>query len=213
MQLTFVGDCAFLVEYREADLLEANHRVLALHHVLAAHPVPGLLDLIPAYRTLLIVYDPLVLLPDKAAAWVHSAESNNSSAPAVSGRVIEVPVRYGGGNGPDLVDVARHSGLSETEVIQRHTAVNYTVMFIGFMPGFPYLHGLDRVLATPRLATPRRQVPAGSIGIGGDQTGVYPTTSPGGWRLIGRTPLTLYDPRRDPPTFLRAGDTIRFVAV
>lgn len=206
-----IGDTALLVEFGGGDMLAANRRVLALHRALSQRRLPGLLDLTPAYRTLLVVFDPLQWPPPSALDDVWRLASHADEGEARAGRLVELPVRYGGEDGPDLADVARHTGLSEAEVVARHTAVEYLVLFIGFMPGFPYLWGLDPALTTPRLASPRRQVPAGSVGIGGDQTGVYPTVSPGGWRLIGRTPQTLYDPRVDPPTLLRAGDRVRFV--
>ena len=211
LRVVHVGDTALLVEFGAADMLAANRRVLALHRALAEARPPGLLDLTPAYRTLLVGFDPLRWPPATALDEVGRLAAGVDEGGAPAGRRVELPVRYGGEDGPDLADVARYTGLSEAEVVARHVAVEYLVLFIGFMPGFPYLWGLDPSLTTPRLATPRRAVPAGSVGIGGDQTGVYPTVSPGGWRLIGRTPDTLYDPRVDPPTLLRAGDRVRFV--
>lgn len=209
--LSHVGDTSLLVEFSAEDILAANQRVLALHRALADQRPVGLLDLIPAYRTLLVVFDPLRWPPASALDEVRRWASHVDEGGPLAGRLVEIPVRYGGEDGPDLADVARHTALSEAEVVARHAAVEYLVLFIGFMPGFPYLWGLDPSLTTPRLAIPRRQVPAGSVGIGGDQTGVYPTVSPGGWRLIGRTTQTLYDPRVDPPTLLRAGDRVRFL--
>src|SRR5262249_55828790 len=128
-------------------------------------------------------------------------------------RTIDIPVCYGGECGPDLEDVARHTGLAPAEVIARHSAVTYLVYFLGFSPGFPYLGGLAPELATPRLSAPRKRVPAGSVAIGGRQTGVYPVESPGGWRIIGRTDLRLFDPNAEPPALLRTGDSVRFVSV
>ncbi|MCW5850999.1 MAG: 5-oxoprolinase subunit PxpB [Anaerolineae bacterium] len=209
--IVHIGDTALLVEFGEGDILAANRRVLALHRALADQRPVGLLDLIPAYRTLLIVFDPLHWLPATALDDVRRWASHVDEGGPLAGQLVEIPVRYGGEEGPDLANVARHTGLSQAEVVARHAAVEYLVLFIGFMPGFPYLWGLDPSLTTPRLATPRRQVPAGSVGIGGDQTGVYPTASPGGWRLIGRTTQTLYNPAVDPPTLLRAGDRVRFL--
>ncbi len=213
LTIAHLADSALLVEFTDPDLLAANRRVLALQHALAERQPPGLLDLTPAYQTLLIYLDPLVWPPRRAAADVEGLARQVGERDALTGRVVEVPVRYGGVDGPDLLDVARHTGLSEAEVVRLHAAGEYTVMFVGFLPGFPYLFGLDPRLATPRLPTPRTRTPVGSVGIGGDQTGIYSTPSPGGWRLIGRTPLTLYDPHQDPPTLLRAGDQVRFVAI
>jgi KipI family sensor histidine kinase inhibitor len=211
VRLSHIGDTAILVEFTEPDLLAANRRVVALQHALAEQRPPGLLDLTPAYQTLLVSIDPLHWLPPTALDTVRQMALALDKGVSLAGRVVDLPVRYGGEDGPDLASVAAHTGLSEAVVIARHTAAEYRVLFIGFMPGFAYLWGLDPALATPRLATPRRQVPAGSVGIGGDQTGVYPSPTPGGWRLIGRTAATLYDPHQSPPTLLRAGDTVRFV--
>jgi inhibitor of KinA len=132
---------------------------------------------------------------------------------ASEGRTVELPVCYGGEFGPDLATVAEHAKLSPEEVIKRHCAGNYLVYLVGFSPGFAYLGGLAKELATPRHATPRPRVPAGSIGIGGEQTGVYPVSTPGGWNLIGRTPLRLFLPEQDPPVMLRAGDRVKFRAI
>jgi KipI family sensor histidine kinase inhibitor len=128
----------------------------------------------------------------------------------LSGRDIDIPVVYGGAGGPDLDVIARHTGLSTAEVIRRHSEGEYVVYFIGFMPGFAYMGGLDPQLATPRQDEPRLSIPAGSVGIGGEQTGIYPLASPGGWQLLGRTALPLFDPTQNPPTLLRPGDRVRF---
>jgi len=126
-------------------------------------------------------------------------------------RAIEIPVVYGTAAGPDLGEVARHAGLTEKQVVELHSSADYVVWFLGFQPGFPYLGGLPEQLATPRRAEPRLQVPAGSVGIGGSQTGIYPLATPGGWQLIGHTSLPLFDPARDEPVLLRPGDTVRFI--
>jgi KipI family sensor histidine kinase inhibitor len=128
-------------------------------------------------------------------------------------RRVEIPVRYGGDQGPDLENLAGLTGLTKAEVIHLHSSAEYTVCFIGFLPGFPYLSGMDPRLAAPRLATPRQLVPAGSVGIAGSQTGIYPLDSPGGWRIIGRTTLTIFDPHCEPTTLLKAGDRIKFIPV
>lgn len=213
LTLTPIGEAALLVEFHHLALPAANAAARALGQALGAAAPPWLCNVTPAYRTLLVDFDPLALAPDAVATVVQAVAQPIDPDHAPPGRVVHVPVRYGGVDGPDLADVACHTHLDEAEVIARHTAVTYSVMFIGFMPGFPYLAGLDPGLTTPRLATPRRAVPAGSVGIGGDQTGIYPSVSPGGWRLIGRTELALYDPHQDPPTLLRAGDQVVFVAL
>lgn len=126
-------------------------------------------------------------------------------------RQVEIPVVYGGAGGPDLAEVARAADLTSQQVVELHSSADYVVYFIGFQPGFPYLGGLDERLHTPRRAEPRLVVPGGSVGIGGSQTGIYPLAAPGGWQLIGHTPLSLFDPQQQPPTLLRPGDSVRFV--
>nr|WP_024304419.1 5-oxoprolinase subunit PxpB [Pseudogulbenkiania sp. MAI-1] len=173
---------------------------------------PELTDIVPGMNNLTVVFDPLVseggaVLAELEALWADAAEARFTP------REVLIPVRYGGTDGPDLDEVARHAGLSPEEVVARHSGADYTVFFLGFQPGFAYLGGLPEALATPRRAEPRLAVPAGSVAIGGSQTGVYPAASPGGWQLIGRTERTLFDPLRDPPTLLLPGDLVRFVPV
>ncbi len=206
------GEGAVSVEFEPAISPEINARVRALLAALDADPPPGLIDLVPAYRTLLVVYDPLALAPDELLARLRSLEGTVQSGDSPSRRVT-IPVAYGGEFGPDLADVAAHTGLSEAEVVARHSGAEYLVYFLGFAPGFPYLGGLDPALVTPRLAQPRTSVPAGAVGIGGEQTGVYPQPTPGGWRIIGRTPARLFDPAAPEPFLLRAGDLLRFRAI
>lgn len=207
-----MGDGAVLVEFANVVSPAVNRRVQAMAATLDADPPPGLLDLIPAYRTLLVVYDPLAISYDALLQRLRALDGQ-STASAPSSRVVTIPVAYGGEFGPDLAAVATHTGLAEGEVIARHTAGRYLVYFLGFSPGFPYLGGLDPALATPRLREPRLRVPAGSVGIAGTQTGVYPEATPGGWQLIGRTPLRLYDPAAADPFLLHPGDELRFAAV
>jgi KipI family sensor histidine kinase inhibitor len=173
--------------------------------------VPGVQELIPGMNNLTLVFDPL---RTHAADLTQAAQAlwNKPPARQKAGRLVQIGVRYGGENGPDLADVAAHCGLSADEVVQRHTHAEYVVYFIGFQPGFAYLGGLDPLLETPRRAEPRVAVPAGSVGIGGAQTGIYPLATPGGWQLIGRTALRLFDPQAEPPTLLAPGDRVRFVA-
>lgn len=202
------GDGALSVEFAPEISPAVNGRVRALLAALDATPPPGLLDLVPAYRTLLVIYDPLALPHAALLERLRGLEAATEGTPPPSRRVT-IPVAYGGEFGPDLADVAAHAGLSPDEVIARHSAGRYLVYFLGFAPGFPYLGGLDPALATPRLAQPRTVVPAGAVGIGGEQTGIYPLATPGGWRIIGRTPLRLYDPAAPEPTLLRPGDELR----
>jgi 5-oxoprolinase (ATP-hydrolysing) subunit B len=173
---------------------------------------PGAREVVPGMNNLTVELDPATadlekLLQDLREGWIES------NAVTLQSRRIEIPVEYGGAAGPDLDDVARHAQLPATEVVRLHSSGEYTVFFLGFLPGFAYLGGLDRRLAMPRRAEPRLVVPAGSVGIGGEQTGIYPSASPGGWRLIGRTSSSLFDPSRSPPSLLLPGDTVKFVNV
>jgi KipI family sensor histidine kinase inhibitor len=171
---------------------------------------PGVREIVPGMNNLTVELDHAApdldnLLDALRTKW------RTSNAVKFPSRHIDIPVHYGGPAGPDLDEVARHSGLSSDEVIRLHSAGQYTVYFLGFVPGFAYLGGMNKRLATPRRREPRLAVPAGSVAIGGEQTGVYPSVSPGGWQLIGQTSLQLFDPARDPATLLLPGDTVRFV--
>jgi KipI family sensor histidine kinase inhibitor len=211
-----LGDAAVLITLDTVISPAANARVHALAARIQAQGFGWLRALVPAYASLTVHYDPL------HADWQpgHALWSQLTrlleplcaelSTVLVQGRQVDIPVLY---DGPDLSAVAEHTGLSINDVVLRHTAPEYRVYFLGFMPGFPYLGGLDPQLATPRLATPRARVPAGAVAIGGGQTGIYPMASPGGWRLLGRTPLRLFDPARAQPCLLAPGDRLRFQAI
>ena len=207
------GDSALVVEYGRAIDAHVNARVRQLEACLGAAGARGILETVPTYRSLMVRYDPLVASREALEQLLRDADSRIGAAGAAEPRTVVLPVAYGGGFGPDLADVAAHAGVEEGEVVAIHTASEYLVYMLGFMPGFPYLGGLSPRLATPRLATPRTAVPAGSVGIAGEQTGVYPVASPGGWRLIGRTPVRLFDPSTAPPVLIEAGDQVRFVAI
>lgn len=207
------GDSALVVEFGDAIDARVNARVRQLQRALEASGCTGLVELVPTYRSLMVHYDPMACSHGMIAALVTEAAGHLPDDFREPARVVEIPVLYGGGEGPDLGDVAARAGLREEEVIGLHAGADYLVFMIGFMPGFPYLGGLPPAIATPRLATPRTRVPAGSVGIAGAQTGIYPSESPGGWRLIGRTPVRLFDARLDPPALLQAGDHLRFVPV
>lgn len=206
-----LGDSALLLTFGEGIDPATSDRIHHLAGLLGRGALPGITGLVPAYAALAVHFDPLAW--DPASLERELARLEAAPAEPLPPRVVVVPVRYGGASGPDLGEVAAHCGLPEAEVVARHCAPLYRVHFLGFAPGFPYLGGLDPALATPRRATPRTQVPAGSVGIAGAQTGIYPLESPGGWRLIGRTPLALFDPLREPPCLLRAGDLLRFEPV
>ena len=207
------GDSAWVVEFGDEISQEVNRKVHALASALGKASLPGLGEAVPTYRSLLIHYDPLRLSCDEVKTFVSEVLQKCEEKPSFEPRVVEVPVVYGGEFGPDIEFVAEHNGLSVEEVISLHSGAAYTVYMLGFAPGFAYLGGMPEAIATPRLETPRTLVPAGSVGIAGEQTGIYPIATPGGWRLIGRTPLKLFDPEHDPPTLLKAGDLVRFVPI
>ncbi len=205
------GDRAVVIELGDEISIECNRRVHSLHRAIAREDLPGVVDVIPTYRSILVEYD---------AAQVSYADMKGrlvdirGGAAEVSGdatTVVHLPVLYGGEHGPDLEFVARNAGMDVDEVIGLHSGTEYPVYMMGFTPGFPYLGGMSERIATPRLSTPRGVIPAGSVGIAEAQTGVYPIESPGGWRLIGRTPLRLFDVTRTPPSLIDAGDCVRFV--
>jgi len=207
------GDRALLVEYGEEIDLAVNERVCAMAELLLMHPFPGLENVLPAYRSLCIVYDPLLTGISTLKNHVLKMQQKLSRVSTPPPETIEIPVAYGGELGPDMDFVSDFSGLSVGDVIHLHSCNPYHIHAIGFAPGFCYLGELDPRLRTPRLETPRTLVPAGSVGIAESQTGVYPLASPGGWRLIGRTPLKLFDPARTPPFLYKTGDKIRFTPV
>ena len=205
-----LAESGVLVEFGEVIDPAITARVMALTAALDAAALPGVIDVVPSYTTLLISFDPLLVDPTTLSDTVRQL----SISPAVSSneppRLVEIPARYGGSGGPDLDDVAAHTGLSAAEVIARHAGADYIVACMGFAPGFAFLAGLPPELATPRISNPRTRIPPGTVGIGGAQTGVYPLATPGGWRLIAHTPRRLFDLQRDEPFLLRPGDRVRF---
>jgi len=208
MTIRPASDRALLVEFAREISPAANAQVRGLTAALAG--VRGILNLHPAFTSVLVEFDPRLVAHDAVEALVRERAGAVTEA-GEEGRPVEIPVHYGGDQGPDLEDVARHADLSAEAVVKSHASAVYTVYFVGFATCFPYLGGLPERLATPRLAAPRKLVPAGSVAIGGSQAGVYPLASPGGWRLIGRTPLALFDVHGEPPGLLRIGDRVRFV--
>jgi len=207
------GDAALVVEFGDEISPEVNRRVHNLAYALEQNSLPGLGEAVPSYRSLLVHYDPLQFSYQEVEASVSEMLQECEEIPLPELRLIEIPTAYGGEFGPDIEFLAGHSGLSVEEVMQLHSSTTYTVYMLGFTPGFPYLGVLPEALAVPRLSAPRKLVPAGSVGIAGSQTGIYPIATPGGWRLIGRTPITLFDPTHSPPTVFRPGDQVRFVPI
>jgi len=212
-RVLLAGDRALVVEYGATIDERVNARVRGLAAALHASAPAGIVETVPTYRSLMVHYDPLRLEVSDLERILREADAGLADEAVLARRTIEMPVTYGGEFGPDLADVAARHGLSEDDVVAIHAATDYLIFMMGFMPGFPYLGGLSPRIATPRLPTPRTVVPAGSVGIAGHQTGIYPTDSPGGWRLIGRTPVRLFDTARTPPVLFEAGDYVRFVPV
>ncbi len=206
-----LGDSALLVTFgREMDA-RLNRRVHALAALIDAAPLPGIAETVPAYATLLVHYDPLLLTCSQLADWIRGQSDRADSHATRPPRRLEVPTRYGGDSGPDLEAVAASRDLSSSDVVRLHSGRDYLVYMMGFTPGFPYMGKLDEAIVTPRLETPRTLVKAGTVAIAGAQTGIYPLDSPGGWNLIGWTPLKLFDHEREPPFLFAPGDTVRFI--
>jgi KipI family sensor histidine kinase inhibitor len=205
------GDSAVLVRLGDRIDPLVNRRVHALAVRIEDAGISGVVETVPAYASLLVHYDPLHLDYPVIANLLQEQLNQIGELRLPDPRRVEIFTRYGGEDGPDLAFVAEFHGLTEAQVVALHSEVKYQVYFIGFLPGFAYLGGLPDTLATPRLEKPRMQVPAGSVGIAGAQTGIYPCISPGGWRLIGMTEVVLFDPNRIPPALLAPGDLVRFV--
>jgi len=205
------SDSSLLVVFGDVITPEISSCVLACFHALQGLGDTRIRNLHPGYASLLVDFDPLVASHDEIMRVLESTA--NQSGDRQIGDLVEVPVCYGGDFGPDLDDVSMHTGFSADAVIGLHAGAIYEVCFLGFTGGFAYLGGLPAELQTPRLATPRRAVAAGSVGIAGGQTGIYPAETPGGWRLIGRTPVRMFDPLEDQPTRVMPGDRVRFVPI
>lgn len=208
-----LGDSAVLAGLGEAINPAVNRRIIAFAAHLEASRLPGITDIVPTYAAVMVCYDPLRLTLEVVTGWLNHILHQTADRLDRQRHLIEIPTHYGGTDGPDLDDVAIAHDISTDDVIRIHSERTYQVYMIGFTPGFPYLGELDPRIRTPRLQTPRPRVPAGSVGIAGDQTGIYPIESPGGWQIIGRTALRLFDLKRDPPFLLSPGDMIRFVPV
>lgn len=207
------GDTSLSVEFGNEISEAINRRIRAFGLALEAAAIPGVTELVPTYRSMMIHYDPEVIGYEALKARLTAVLGGLDQVALPPSQVLEIPVLYGGEAGPDLAFVAEHAGLTPEEVIARHTRPEYLIYMLGFTPGFTYLGGLNEKIHTPRLTQPRVKIPGGSVGIAGSQTGVYPIDSPGGWQLIGRTPVKLYDPNRAEPILPRAGQYIKFRAV
>ena len=213
MKIIPASDSSLLIVFGDVISPVLHERVMALFHAFLALHDPRVRNLHPAYASLLIDFDPLRMTHDELTVIVEQMGSTGNVALDRNPLVVTIPVCYDIEFGPDLLDVAQHAGLSVEEVIRLHSSSTYLVYFLGFSPGFVYLGGLPEALHTPRLATPRPSIAGGSVGIAGSQTGIYPMCSPGGWRLIGQTPLRMFDPNATPPTRLQPGDRMKFAAI
>jgi KipI family sensor histidine kinase inhibitor len=213
VRILTAGDSSLLVEFGHEISPEINRKISSTVQLMKEQHIEGIVDVIPTYCSLLVNYDPLVIgykdlkkrLEGLVKVDVKSGEGKKT--------IVEIPVCYGGEYGPDIANIAEHAGLTEEEVIKIHSSKDYLIYMLGFLPGFTYLGGLDERIHTPRLASPRIKIRAGSVGIGGSQTGIYPLDSPGGWQLMGMTPVKTYDPDREVPILVEAGQYIRFIPI
>ncbi len=207
------SDQSLLIYFGHQITLDAHDRVRKLLALLETEPIPGVRNLHPAYCSVLVKFDPLHWHPDELQNILRRYIGRLENVRLPEPREVEIPVCYGGAHGPDLIDVSSIHGITPAQVIALHSSSTYLVYFLGFVPGFAYLGGLPEALVTPRLATPRRKVPTGSVGIAGSQTGVYPFSTPGGWRLLGRTPVSMFRADRNELSLLSIGDRVRFTPI
>lgn len=208
------GDKAIVVEFGDIIDEEINRKVINLmKNIESSSLINSIYEMIPTYRSLMIIYNPLKITFNDLINSVKNIECNLKVLDKREKNIIKIPVLYGNDYGPDIDTVAKHNRLSIEEVIRLHSEAEYLVYMLGFTPGFTYLGGMNNKLETPRLDNPRVKIPEGSVGIAGKQTGVYPIESPGGWQLIGRTPIKLYNPKRENPILLKAGDYVKFTPI
>ncbi|WP_303970323.1 5-oxoprolinase subunit PxpB [Sporosarcina ureae] len=222
LDIKVLGDSAIIIKLGEGIHPSIHQQVKNLSYLLDEYPFDGFIESVPAYNSLAVYYSPYLVYQSKngfqidgtpivkVTDYIQTLAAQISELPVTEGRLVEIPVLYGGKFGPDLQIVAETHGMSIEEVIEIHTTPEYLVYMIGFAPGFPFLGGLDERIATPRKLTPRTSIPPGSVGIAGKQTGVYPLETPGGWQIIGRTPTDLFVPDMSPPSLLQSGDKIKF---
>ncbi len=214
VRFLLTGDTSVCVEFGNEISEPINARIRAFNIALSSSSIPGIVETVPTYRSLMVHYDPEVIRYAPLMEKLKGLLGQLDKITIPPREVLEIPVLYGGEEmGPDLKFVAEHAGKTEEEVINIHTSTEYLIYMLGFTPGFTYLGGMDEAIATPRLKTPRVKIPAGSVGIAGSQTGVYPIDSPGGWQLIGRTPVRMYDAGRATPILPQAGQYIKFYAI
>jgi len=208
-----MGDRGLLLEFGDEISSEVNEKVRRMTLAIQAESIEGIVEIVPTYRSLLILYNPLILSFVDLKKRLERIEKGLQQTPFPEPKLTRIPALYGGSYGPDLEEVAKYHQISPEEMIQLHCSKPYFIYMIGFMPGFPYMGELPEALITPRLKTPRLSVPAGSVAIAQRQTGIYPMESPGGWQIIGRTPVKLFNPEREPPALLQMGDHVQFFPI
>ncbi len=208
-----MGDRGLLLEFGDEISSEVNEKVRRITLAIQAESVEGIVEIVPTYRSLLILHNPLILSFVDLKKRLERIEKGLQQTPFPEPKLTRIPALYGGSYGPDLEEVAKYHQISPEEVIQLHCSKPYFIYMIGFMPGFPYMGELPEALITPRLKTPRLSVPAGSVAIAQRQTGIYPMESPGGWQIIGRTPVKLFNPEREPPALLQMGNLVQFYQI
>jgi KipI family sensor histidine kinase inhibitor len=211
-QVVALGDSCLSITFEEKIDPSVNARCIAIAHALESHRAEGVRDIVPTYNAVAVHFDPLHVKRTELEKELQEVAGAVYDLEGPEPPPIEIPVTYGGASGPDLDAVARFGGCSEQDVVRLHSVVIYRVYMIGFLPGFAYMGSVDPRIAMPRLSTPRARVPAGSVGIAGIQTGIYPFDTPGGWRIVGQTAAKVFDPDRSNPFLLSAGDRVKFVA-
>ncbi len=221
VQIRPLGDAALVIQIGEGINVATHNKVKSIMNLIEKQPFEGLIETVPAYNSVTVYYNPVDVyflnrkkdceIPYEIVKTTLLGLLNTSlSIESTKERIVKIPVVYGGEMGPDLEYVAHYNGLTPNEVIEIHSNTEYLVYMIGFAPGFPFMGGMDKKIATPRKDIPRLAIPPGSVGIAGNQTGIYPLETPGGWQIIGRTPLSLFLPEQSPPTLLQSGDRIHF---
>ena len=208
-----MGDRGLLLEFGDEIRREINEKVRRMALAIQAETIEGIIETVPTYRSLLIIYNPIILPVTELKKRLERLEAGLQQTPLSEPKLTRIPVVYGGIYGPDLEGVAKYHQISPEEVIQLHCSKSYLIYMIGFMPGYPYMGELPEALVTPRLKTPRLLVPKGSVAIAQRQTGIYSMESPGGWQVLGRTPVEMFDPEKDPPALLQMGDFVQFYPI
>ncbi len=212
-EFLIAGDRALIIKFGDTIDSETNNCIRSFCSLLERKRIEGIIEVVPTFNSLSVYYNPCVIKGEKLIKKLSSLLKKNGNNSQGGGTTYIIPVLYGGEWGEDLNDVAAHANLTAEEVVKIHSSTDYLIYMLGFLPGFAYLGGLDKRIVTPRLDTPRTKIHAGAVGIGGEQTGIYPLASPGGWRLIGTTPVKIYDADRVEPILYKAGDKIRFESV